>query len=220
MTVQIDDNIKRQVSELLKHMDKPVMAKLFVSEERCLTCQETKEILEIIGSLAPEGKLNIELYEKEKDNEIIEQYEIVNYPAIFLEGEAVKGKLVYTGIPSGYEFGSIIEDILDVSSGKVTLKKENVEKLSKIDKPLTIGVFVTPTCPYCPQAVRLAHKAAMVNPFIKGEMVEATEFPALAQKYYVMGVPKTVINDGEVQFEGAMPEDMFIAKVMEAYNKM
>ncbi|MCG3222643.1 MAG: thioredoxin family protein, partial [Candidatus Heimdallarchaeota archaeon] len=54
---------------------------------------------------------------------------------------------------------------------------------------------------------------------IIGEMVEATEFPQLAQKYYVMGVPKTVINEGAVQFEGAYPEDQFIEKVMEAYEK-
>ena len=84
---------------------------------------------------------------------------------------------------------------------------------------MKIQVFVTPTCPYCPAAVRMAHKLAMANPNIYGEAVEATEFPALSQKFYVMGVPKTVINEGAVQFEGAYPEDDFVEKVLEAYKK-
>ncbi len=67
--------------------------------------------------------------------------------------------------------------------------------------------------------MRLAHKLAMANPNIHGEMVEATEFPLLSQKFYVMGVPKTVINEGDVQFEGAYPEDDFVEKVLEAYKK-
>ncbi|MHA1446356.1 MAG: thioredoxin family protein [Candidatus Heimdallarchaeaceae archaeon] len=41
----------------------------------------------------------------------------------------------------------------------------------------------------------------------------------LSQKYFVMGVPKTVINQGDVQFEGSFPEDNFVEKLMEAYEK-
>ena len=48
-------------------------------------------------------------------------------------------------------------------------------------------------------------------------MVEAIEFPQLAAKYGVMGVPKTVIND-EIEFEGAVPEDMFVAHLMSALS--
>ena len=46
-------------------------------------------------------------------------------------------------------------------------------------------------------------------------MVEAIEFPHLAQRYEVMGVPKTVIND-DIEFEGAVPEEMFVAHLMTA----
>ena len=46
-------------------------------------------------------------------------------------------------------------------------------------------------------------------------MVEVIEFPQLATKYSVMGVPKIVIND-EIEFEGALPEDLFVAELMRA----
>lgn len=48
-------------------------------------------------------------------------------------------------------------------------------------------------------------------------MVEAIEFPQLAAKYGVMGVPKTVIND-EIEFEGAVPEEIFVSHLMSALS--
>lgn len=199
-------------------MENKVYANLFIDKERCLTCSQTKEILELLSELAPEGMIEINLFNKEDNPSELDEYKIERYPTIILHGDK-KHNVVFTGIPSGYEFGSLVEDILDISARKVTLKPQNLEKIKKIDKPMKIQVFVTPTCPYCPAAVRMAHKLAMANPHIYGEMVEATEFPQLSQKFYVMGVPKTVINEGIVQFEGAYPEDNFVEKVLEAYKK-
>jgi glutaredoxin-like protein len=84
-----------------------------------------------------------------------------------------------------------------------------------ISKPLHIQVFVTPTCPYCPKAVRTAHQLAIENPNITADMVESIEFPHLANRYSVMAVPKTVIND-KIEFVGALPEEQFIDYVLKA----
>ena len=218
MSVEVDENIKRQVREIFQHMENEVNVKLFGDKDRCLTCAQTKEILELLVELAPEGKLKLNIYNVEDNAPEIKQYGVDKFPTILLHGDE-EYKVIFTGIPSGYEFGTLVEDILDISARKVTLKPANLEKIKKIDKPIHIQVFVTPTCPYCPSAVRIAHKLAMANPNITGEGVEATEFPLLAQKYYVMGVPKTVINEGKIQFEGAYPEDNFVEKVLEAYKK-
>ncbi len=218
MSLEVDDNIKRQVKEIFQHMENKVYVKFFADKDRCLTCAQTKEILELLAELAPENMIEITTYEREDNPPEIEKYGIERFPTIILHGDT-EHNVVFTGIPSGYEFGTLVEDILDISARKVTLKEENLEKIKKIDKPIKIQVFVTPTCPYCPAAVRMAHKLAMANPNIYGEMVEATEFPLLSQKFYVMGVPKTVINEGDVQFEGAYPEDNFVEKVLEAYEK-
>ncbi len=56
---------------------------------------------------------------------------------------------------------------------------------------------------------------AMVNPRIRGEMIEAMEFQELSQKHNVMGVPKTVINDGKAEQEGAAPEQLILGKIQE-----
>jgi predicted DsbA family dithiol-disulfide isomerase len=66
--------------------------------------------------------------------------------------------------------------------------------------------------------VRLAQQASMENDLITADIVEISEFPHLAQKYQVRGVPKTVINEDYV-LEGAAPEAMLMDKIGEAVKK-
>ena len=54
---------------------------------------------------------------------------------------------------------------------------------------------------------------AFASPHITATAVEATEFPDLARKYQVSGVPKTVVND-EVEILGALPQDAFVEQAL------
>ena len=47
------------------------------------------------------------------------------------------------------------------------------------------------------------------------EAVEVTEFPHLAQRYAVMGVPRTIVND-QTGIDGALPEQLFLENVLAA----
>ena len=62
----------------------------------------------------------------------------------------------------------------------------------------------------------LAYQLAVESDLITAHMVEVIEFPQLATKYEVMGVPRTVIDE-TIHIEGAYPEPMFMqefAKVL------
>jgi predicted DsbA family dithiol-disulfide isomerase len=61
----------------------------------------------------------------------------------------------------------------------------------------------------------LAHKLAIINEHVTADVIEITEFPEMAQRYQVYGVPKIVIND-QVEFEGALPEPRFVREVLRA----
>lgn len=61
----------------------------------------------------------------------------------------------------------------------------------------------------------LAHTLAMASDMVTADMVEATEFPHLAGKYGVYGVPHTVVNEN-VHVEGAVPEAALVSKIMSA----
>jgi predicted DsbA family dithiol-disulfide isomerase len=58
----------------------------------------------------------------------------------------------------------------------------------------------------------------MASEHIIGEMVEVSEFPQLAVKYGVSGVPQTVINE-TVQVQGAVPESELARKILEAIGE-
>jgi len=65
--------------------------------------------------------------------------------------------------------------------------------------------------------VVLAHKLALASDLVTADMVEATEFPHLSNRYQVQAVPLTVINE-TIRVEGAVPEAMLIEKVLEAIS--
>lgn len=147
-------------------------------------------------------------------------------PAILILGEDNKDYGIrYYGIPSGHEFSMFLRNILAVSNKSVnSFTDESKEKLTQIDKELRIRVFVTPTCPYCPKTVFMAHQLAMLNPNITSEMIEANEFDDLSYEYGVSSVPHTIIEIKENgnwtkkgEFVGDYPENRFIEEI---YNSV
>ena len=167
----------------------------------CHFCKETHELISEISSVS--DKINLEIFDFEKDKEAVDLYKIDKIPALVVMDEKDRG-IRFFGIPSGYEFSSLISAMMLVSTGKHNLKKSTQDFLNYIQKPVHLQVFVTPTCPYCPAAVILAHQMAYFSNFVTADMIESSEFNTLAIKYQVQGVPRTVINETQYQ-EGAAP---------------
>ena len=67
--------------------------------------------------------------------------------------------------------------------------------------------------------MNLAHALAFENPFIQAEMIEAMEFPDLANQFHVSGVPQTTINSGSGTMVGAGPEEELINEIKRALEK-
>jgi hypothetical protein len=59
---------------------------------------------------------------------------------------------------------------------------------------------------------------ALESPLIRATCVEATEFMELSRRFRVTGVPKTIVN-GAGEILGALPEEMFVSKVLEAGSR-
>jgi glutaredoxin-like protein len=206
---------KQYIENLFENLRDDVKLIMFTQEIECQYCRETRQLLEEVADLS--DKIQLTVYNFQVDKEVAEKYKIDKIPATVLEGKKDYG-IRYYGIPSGYEFSSLLEDIVDVSKNESGLTDDSKQMLAKIKKPLHLQVFVTPTCPYCPRAVRLAHKLAMENDNITADMVEATEFPHLSMKYNVSGVPRTVVGE-DFPIEGAVPEITLVEKVIEAYEQ-
>ena len=212
MTILKDDT-RTKVSRIFsQNLEGDVKIRYFTQEFECEFCKETRMLLEELAALSQ--KINLEVYDFSTDSEKAQQFGVDKIPATIISGKE-EYKIRYFGIPTGYEFTSLIEDIVDVSRGKSRLPPQLIDKVKSITKLVHIQVFVTPTCPYCPKAVRVAHQLAIENLNVTADMVESIEFPHLANRYSVMAVPKTVIND-KIEFVGAVPEEQFIDYALKA----
>lgn len=211
----LNDEIIGQIKEIFAHLDQNV-SMLFFGQESCDYCDDTLQLLEEVEVLSE--KLSLATYDLDKDAEIAEKYRVDKAPGIVMvgnDGENLTDYGVrYAGIPSGHEFSSLINDLIRVSQRDSGLSEQTRAQLKNIKDPVHLMVFVTPTCPYCPQAVLLAHQLAMESPLIEAEMVEATEFPELSNRYNVSGVPQTTINYGAGTVVGAVPEGHLLAEIL------
>lgn len=208
-----EDHKMHVKEELQQGVTNPVRIVVFSQELECEFCKEARELAQEVASLLPE-KITVEVYDFLKDEAKAKELNVDKVPAIAIVGARDYGIRFY-GIPYGYEFNTFIDDIINVSKGTTNLAEDTKAKLKALDQPVHIQVFVTLTCPYCPVAAGLAHKFAIESDKIKSDVVEAGEFPQMAQKYSIMGVPKIVINE-RTEVVGAVPEAQFLALVLQA----
>jgi glutaredoxin-like protein len=213
----MDQDTQQQVRELLSALKSPVTLQLFTQEFECGYCRETRQIAEEIAELS--DLITLHVNDFVADKELAQSLAVDKIPATLVLGEGDQDYGIrFYGIPSGYEFTSLLEAILLVGTGSFELSQGTLSFLDGLEEPLHMQVFVTPTCPYCPQAVMLAHMLAFASGKIKADMVEVAEFPHLGQRYQVMGVPRTVINEN-TYIEGAVPEQMLLEKLKVAVRQ-
>ena len=196
--------------EFEKNLKDEVRILVFTQEVECSACSQVRELAEEVGAVS--DKVKVEIYDFVKDSDKAKEYQIDKVPAIAVIGKRDYGIRFY-GFPYGYEFSPFIDSMINVSRGATNLSEETKKKLMSIEKPVHIQVFVSLTCPYCPRVTSLAHQFAIENVLIRADMIDAAEFPYLVQKYSIMSVPKTVINE-KTEFLGAVPEELFVQQIL------
>ncbi len=208
----LSEDDKKYLKELFKGMKKDVNILFFITEDKklCMMCDDVKEILGDLKTLSDKIKVKELSFENDKDE--VKKYDVRMAPSVVLLSDKDLG-VKYYGIPGGYEFSSLVEDINDIGNDFISLDESVMDDVKSIDKDVHIQVFVTHTCPYCPSAVRTAHKFAMVNDKIKSDMIDANTFYEYADTYGVSAVPRVVINNKDF-FEGSLPEREFLKRVL------
>ena len=147
------------------------------------TCLVTRQILDELPPLS--DRIVIDEVNFVLEPERAREYGIDRVPAIAVTYEEPSGdtapaplrdtRMRFVGAPAGYEFVSLVEAILLVGGRATYLSPESQARVAAVDRPTTMHVFTTPTCPLCPRAVGVAHEMAYLNPHITAYAVEVTE---------------------------------------------
>ena len=140
--VQIPKEVQDFLREELLKLDKAVKLIYFTQQFECPHCMYAREILDELRKFS--DKIIFEVYDFQRDEEKVKQYGIDKIPAIVIKDAKDYG-IRYFGVPSGYEFNSLVEDIIDVSRGSTDLSEETRKQIRSLTKPFHIQVFVSLT---------------------------------------------------------------------------
>jgi glutaredoxin-like protein len=108
----------------------------------CPGCEETKQIIDELASLS--DKIQVVVHDFFTEEAKAKETGVQEVPTTILSNP-VGREMRFLGLPAGYEFAGLIDDIVNLSSGDSGLSPDTKTKLSTIDKPVDIKVFVTPT---------------------------------------------------------------------------
>jgi len=136
------ENDRAAIIEQFAALDQPVKIINFTQKFECDSCQETRELIEELAALS--GKLSVEIHDFVENKDQVAKYNVDKIPATVLVGDKDYGIRFY-GIPSGYEFATLLEDIVMVSKRDSGLAEDSRKKLAALTTPLHLQVFTTPT---------------------------------------------------------------------------
>lgn len=144
----LNDQITAQVKQVFDaQLKEPVKVLFFGRENGCETCQDTRQLMEEVTAVSE--KLHFEAYDIDKNADIARKYNVDKAPGLVLvalnDGELIDYGVRFAGIPSGHEFSTLIHDLVLVSGRDSGLAPETRQALKKLDKPVHLQVFVTPT---------------------------------------------------------------------------
>jgi len=131
-----------EIRQRLSAMSAPVKIIHFTQELNLEYGHETRQVLEELAALSE--NLSLEVYDFLLDKEKVAEYGVDKVPATVIRNGKDYG-IRYYGLPAGYEFSTVLDAVLDVSKGESGLAAESREKLSHLNQPIHLEVFVTPT---------------------------------------------------------------------------
>ncbi len=133
---------REKLINIFKDIEKDVKIVMFTQEMECPRCEMTRLMLEEVSGLS--DKLSLEMHDFVAEADLAKKYGVDKIPATVLLGDMDYGIRFY-GVPAGYEFNVLIEDIMDVGKRNPGLSKEVMTELAKVDRPVHMQVLISPT---------------------------------------------------------------------------
>jgi alkyl hydroperoxide reductase subunit AhpF len=138
----LNDKIRSDIGTVLSAMGSKIRLVSFTQEFECGSCADARTLVEELASVS--DKLTHEVYDLVADKAKAEELGVDKVPATVVARDGA-ARVRFYGIPAGYEFATLLEDIVSLSHDDSGLSEESREKLVKVDRPVHLQVLVTPT---------------------------------------------------------------------------
>lgn len=174
---------------------------------QCMACDSTINLLTFLADYS-DGKLIVKEYSTEENKDEAEKYNVTRIPTILFLDDNDQVVIRYVAEPSGAELVPFIKSLQNFSGVADYYKDQIVSNLRNMKKS-SVKLFITHTCPYCPQVVPIVNLFATLS---KGkiitEIIDINANQDIAMKYQIQGVPHTMINETEHIYGMFSPQDL------------
>ena len=198
------ENFMRQLSQTFEKLPYDLPIYMFIRKgQDDVYAQTNRQIVRAFRELSSK----ITFREYFLDHELAQKWNIEHSPTLLIAPERVN--IRWVGAPLGEEGRTFLETLIFVGMGKSNLNEQTQRVLQRIDSPRNVKVFVSATCPYCPQEAVNAVRAAIERPdLISVEIIDIQCEPELANQYSAHSVPQAFANDILIG-QGAQTEEVF-----------
>jgi thioredoxin reductase (NADPH) len=146
------------------------------------------------------------------DHEMAQTYGVTEGPTLLVSPE--RYNISWMGAPMGEEGRTFLELLIFAGLGHSNLSEQSKKMIARLDAPRDLKVFVSPTCPYCPQEAVNGIQAAIERPdLVSLELIDIQARPDLAEQYQAHSVPQAYANDVLIG-KGAQQEEVFISSLL------
>jgi alkyl hydroperoxide reductase subunit AhpF len=139
----IRDEVVQQLREEFAGIVNPVRLAVFSQALADPESEQVKRLMEELAAIEP--RLTVESHNFVLDTARVQELGMRRTPGIAILGQDKDYGVRFYGLPSGYEFGTLIEAVLDVSSGQSGLSEATRTALAGLKDPIHLQVFSTPT---------------------------------------------------------------------------
>jgi len=142
---------------------------------------------------------------------------LVRSPLSFiLEVNGQANGIIFSGIPGGHEFNSLVLAVLHASGTDLKLDDTIKTIVGNIQDTLKFEVFISLSCHNCPDVVQALNQFAILNPNISTEMIDGGLYPDLIEANNIQGVPTVYLN-GELFINGKIDTAKLLDKLIAQY---
>jgi len=204
----IDQNLLDAVKSYSENMTRPITFILGTG-----THAKRAELVDFLTKIAgTTDKINFDAEATDDSLPSAISFKVVSH----IDGASNDTGIVFSGIPGGHEFTSLILAILQ--AGGHTLKlDEGIQKLVKrFNKPLQFQTYVSLSCHSCPEVVQALNQFALLNDGISNEMIDGALFQEQVEANKIQGVPAVFLN-GKPFANGLIDTAKLIGKLQEQF---
>lgn len=200
----IPEEAQAQLAKVFEKMPYEIPLLLFTSPAKNEQFnQAARQVIRAVREISSK----IILREYDLSHEIARKWNAEYSPTLLFDPERYRVR--WLGAPLGEEGRTFVEALIMMGYRKTNLSEASLKVLGKIQSPRNIKVFVSPTCPYCPQQAVNALKVAVEKPEIASlEIIDIQMNPEIAEKYAAYSVPQTYANEVLIA-QGAQTEELF-----------